>query len=272
MLNRRLLLANSSNVWSPEYIESTYTRLTFIECAGAQYIDLDYIMQEDDVIEMDYVFTKKDATAKCLFGTTDGTTRTWIYFYNNIGYISYGSTADVQKSTFSESCNIVFSKTSAIVNGETTSISNFSAMPNNTMYLFAYKKADGTADSFGYCRCSKFVIKRNGEAIKCLLPYKRNEDGAVGMLDITNGDFYENCGSSVGFVAGSEIKIHQDYELINYVTFAKDKVYDLGVISDTHTLEVLFQRSESSSTPYLYGLITSPHTASVTAYLSSGGA
>jgi hypothetical protein len=34
----------------------------------------------------------------------------------------------------------------------------------------------------------------------------------------------------------------------------------------------MFKRSESSSTPYLYGIVTSSHTASVTAYLSSNGA
>ena len=33
----------------------------------------------------------------------------------------------------------------------------------------------------------------------------------------------------------------------------------------------MFKRSESTTTPYLYGIVTSPHTASVTAYLSSGG-
>lgn len=33
----------------------------------------------------------------------------------------------------------------------------------------------------------------------------------------------------------------------------------------------MFARSEKSSIPYLYGCITSPHTATVSAYLSSGG-
>ena len=60
--------------------------------------------------------------------------------------------------------------------------------------------------------------------------------------------------------------------MIDFVTFNKNKVYSLGLVSNTHTLEVMFARSESSSTPYLYGCVTSPHTASVTAYLSSGGA
>ena len=43
-------------------------------------------------------------------------------------------------------------------------------------------------------------------------------------------------------------------------------------MKSTYELEVMFARSEKSSTPYLYGCVTSPHTASVTAYLSSGGA
>jgi hypothetical protein len=55
------------------------------------------------------------------------------------------------------------------------------------------------------------------------------------------------------------------------VTFAKNKLYDLGIVKSTYQLEVMFARNEKSATPYLYGCVTSPHTASVTAYMSSGG-
>lgn len=248
-----------------------YTRLTYIEATGAQYIDLGYIMQEGDVIEMDYVLTVKDTTAKCLFGTTDGSTRTWVYFHGGTGYISCGTTSDVQKSTFNESCSISLSKGSAVVDGATTAISSYSAMPQNEMYLFAYKRADGEAASFGVCRCMRFAIKRGGQVIMELRPNKREGDGKVGMLDMISGTFYVNAGTGDDFAAGAEIKISDGYELIDYVTFSKDRLYDLGIVNSNYTLEVLFRRSESSSAIYLYGCITSPHTASVTAYLTTSG-
>ena len=91
------------------------------------------------------------------------------------------------------------------------------------------------------------------------------------MIDLVTGRFYENNGNGEDFIGGSELMIGDGYELIDYVTFSKDRLYDLGIIESSYELEVMFKRSESKSTPYLYGCITSPHTASVTAYLSSGG-
>lgn len=92
------------------------------------------------------------------------------------------------------------------------------------------------------------------------------------MLDLVSGQFFGNEGTGEDFIAGGEVKVTDDYEVIDYVTFAKNKLYDLGIVNSNQTIEVMFARSEKSTTPYLYGCVTSPHTASVSAYLSSGGA
>lgn len=102
-----------------------------------------------------------------------------------------------------------------------------------------------------------------------LIPVKRDSDGVIGMLDLVSGTFYPSAEEP--FIGGSEIRITDGYEVLDYTTFAKDRLYDLGIIKNTYELEVLFQRSEKSATPFLYGIVTSPHTASVSAYLSSGG-
>lgn len=67
------------------------------------------------------------------------------------------------------------------------------------------------------------------------------------------------------------MQMSSEYEAIDYVTFKADKLFDAGIIDSTYKIEVLFERTETSKTPYLYGVITSPHTASVTAYLTSSG-
>jgi hypothetical protein len=56
------------------------------------------------------------------------------------------------------------------------------------------------------------------------------------------------------------------------VTFSKNKLYDIGIVSSTDKIDIMFARNETTSTTYMYGVVTSPHTASVTAYLSSSGA
>lgn len=115
------------------------------------------------------------------------------------------------------------------------------------------------------------ISKERGDVVMDLKPCKRNTDDKVGMLDVVSGRFFVNGGSGEDFVSGSEIKMGNDYEAIDYVTFKADKLFDAGIIDSNNKIEVLFERSETTKTPYLYGVITSPHTASVTAYLSSSG-
>ena len=41
-----------------EIVETdTYTRLTYIECTGKQYINTGYVVKEDDIIDMYYIMT-----------------------------------------------------------------------------------------------------------------------------------------------------------------------------------------------------------------------
>ena len=40
---------------NPDEPMETYTRLMFLESNGEQYINLDYIIQEDDIIEMTFI-------------------------------------------------------------------------------------------------------------------------------------------------------------------------------------------------------------------------
>ena len=64
------------------------------------------------------------------------------------------------------------------------------------------------------------------------------------MLDLITGRFFENNGNGEGFVGGSEVKVQSGYELIDYVTFTKDKLFDLGFVKSTYELDVMFKRSE----------------------------
>ena len=45
----------------------TYTRLAYIECNGSQYINTGYIVQEDDVIDMNFIRTSSTSADKAIF-------------------------------------------------------------------------------------------------------------------------------------------------------------------------------------------------------------
>ncbi len=271
-MDRRTLLCAINHI-TPSTKE-TYTPLTYIECTGEQYIDLGYVVQEDDVIEMDYLSTSTTSADKMLFGSYDGNGGyIWFSLYSNTAYVRFGDTSSKSVTNARMHYKLVMKKSSCSVDGTNAITLEFSKLSENPIYLFARCGSNLTASLYAYCKCFGFkVTKTDGTLIMDLKPCKRDSDGAIGMLDSVAGNFFTNQGTSADFVVGNEIKIPQGYEIIDYVTFSKNKLYDLGIISSTDKIEVMFARNETTSTTYMYGIVTNPHTASVTSYLSSSGA
>lgn len=252
--------------------QETYTRLTYIECNGQQYINTGYVIQEDDVIEMNYISTSTTSADKALYGCYDENGNIWFSIYSNTGYVRFGSSASASIINARLSYKLTMEKSSVTTDRGGSATPDFIGMPQVPLYLFARNNKDTGVGMYGYCRCLGFSIKKSsGDLVMDLKPCKRDSDGKFGMIDLVSGQFFSN-GNTGDFIAGAEINITDDYELLDYVTFTKNKLYDLGVVKSTYKLEVMFARSERSTTPYLYGCVTSPHTASVSAYLSSGGA
>lgn len=251
----------------------TYTRLTYIECDGQQYINTGYVVQEDDVIEMMYISTSTTSTDKALYGCYDDNGNIWFSIYSNTGYVRFGSSASASITNARMTFKLTMKKSSVVLDSGNSATPNFVGLPQVPLYLFARNNKSTGVGMHGYCRCLGFSIKKSsGEEMMNLKPCKRDSDGAIGMIDLVSGQFFVNEGTGEDFIAGGEVKVTDGYEAIDYVTFAKNKLYDLGIVNSNQTIEVMFARSEKSTTPYLYGCVTSPHTASVSAYLSSGGA
>ncbi|MBR3591021.1 MAG: hypothetical protein IKK89_04705 [Alistipes sp.] len=251
----------------------TYTRLTYIECTGEQYINTGYVVQEDDVIEMTYISTSATSADKYLYGCSDDNGYIWFSLYSNTAYVRFGSSTSASITNARMTYKLTMEKSSAVLDSGNSATPDFVGLPQVPLYLFARNAKSTGVGMYGYCRCLGFSIKKSsGELVMDLKPCKRDSDDAVGMLDLVSGQFFGNGGTGEDLIAGAEINIAEGYEVIDYVTFDKDKLFDLGIVKSTYTLEVMFARSEKSATPYLYGCVTSPHTASVTAYLSGGGA
>lgn len=251
----------------------TYTRLTYIECNGQQYINTGYIVQEDDVIEMMYISTSTTSVDKALYGCYDNNGNIWFSIYSNTGYVRFGSSGSASITNARMTYKLTMKKSSVVLDSGNNATPDFVGLPQVPLYLFARNNKSTGVGMYGYCRCMNFSIKNgSGELVRDMWPCKRDSDGAIGMIDLVSGQFYANEGSGEDFIAGGEARMGEGYEAIPYVTFAKDRLYDLGIVNNTYIIEVMFARSEKSTTPYLYGCVTSPHTATVSAYLSSGGA
>lgn len=271
--SRNIIVVRKVRQAAGQTSQETYTRLTYIECNGQQYINTGYVVQEDDVIEMMYISTSTTSTDKALYGCYDANGNLWFSIYSNTGYVRFGSSASASITNARMTFKLTMKKSSVVMDSGGKATPDFVGLPQVPLYLFARNNKSTGVGMYGYCRCMSFSIKNgSGELVRDMWPCKRDADGAVGMIDLVSGQFFANEGSGEDFIAGGEAQMPAGYEAIPYVTFSKNKLYDLGIVNNTYTIEVMFARSEKSSTPYLYGCVTSPHTASVTAYLSSGGA
>ena len=207
-----------------------------------------------------------------LFGCMDDNGRIWFSIFSNNGYTRFGSTASASVTNARFTYKLTLKKQSVVIGNGNSATPNYEALPQVPLYLFARNVGSTSVGMFGYCQCLRFSIKKSsGEVVMDMMPSKRNADGAIGMLDLVSGEFFVNEGTGADFISGAEIRMSDDYEAIPYVTFDKDKLFDLGIVKDSYAIDVMFKRSESSASPYLYGCLTSDNTATVSAYLSSGG-
>ena len=269
MIRRRALLASTQRgVPAPPPQEGAYTRLTYIECAGKQYINTGYVVQEDDIIEMSYITTSATSADKAMFGVVQSGNGIWATIYSNTSYLRFGSTASVTISNARQRYKIKIQKGSADIDDSTAS-PEFTQMPNFPLYLFASNNNGTSVNMYGYCQSMGFKIsKASGEVVMNMKPYKRNEDGKIGMLDLVSGNFFISEGSEE-FIGGNEIHIADGYEIIDYVAFDNDKGFDTNYYgNETTSIDVMFARTDISGADYLYGCSSGSR---LTAYMPSSG-
>ena len=112
------------------------------------------------------------------------------------------------------------------------------------------------------------ITKASGELALKMRPCRRDSDGAIGMIDLVSGRFCENLGSEP-FLYGGGAQISEDYEILDYIAFDNDKIYDTGVYgNETTEIELLFRRTDTSGADYLFGI---SYGSRLTGYLSSSG-
>lgn len=255
---------------TPPTPTETYTRLTYIECNGTQYIDLGYVVQENDVIEIRYIPTVKESGR--FYGTVDSTGNSIYWsFSQGDGYARFGqkSSKSINEGIASSYC--ILQKGSVSIDTYTTTLT-YSAMPTTPIYLFAcYDEGQGQAVNKASFRCRGFSIHNDNGDVMRLLPYKRDSDGVIGMLDEVSHRFFTNDGEGE-FIAGSTMVLSDGYTFIEEVSFNADTLYDMGIITSEDSIDIQYKREDTSSSQYLYGITNSNNTASVTAYLASNGA
>lgn len=231
----------------------TYTRLTYIECDGQQYINTGYVLSESDTIEAYYDYVV-DAGDKFLFFAGGSNSSTWLSCYNNSAYVRFGHTSSKTISNGVHNHYIKLKKDSVVLDVSTTALDFTSASTGSLQICGANSSSSGLYNLYKGKAMMIRVVGVDGNVKLELRPCKRDRDGKVGMLDIISGNFFASEGDA-DFIGGNEVRITDGYEIIDRVSFNKNKAFNTGFYGNNTTyIDVMFQRTSTSAAAYLFGL------------------
>ena len=192
-----------------EGVPQEYTRLDRLQGDGNAYIDLGITLNQDDEIEVDFIF--KYASGSQVFGYRDSASSKNITLFsgggvgslfmdfNNSDYTNYrlGTTGtdDAQYTAkISKAKRGLYSGTTEIVANNTACPDTFTT--GNALLFFAGGSPSGTAKFTGS------ILEVRIKDRMHLVPAKRNSDSVLGMYDMITGQFFTNAAGSGAFIAG----------------------------------------------------------------------
>ena len=186
-----------------------YTQLTYIESSGTQYIDTGVVPQSNSRLVCDFQYTSLPASGGIAWnGWCAGGSRDALLFGisggnfsasacspggGSIVYVSTGVPADVDRHTVDIQNSAMCFDGNSFATG--TLGNTFTA--NDKMYLFARHIgwSSGGVDSHCSMRIYSCQIYAGDTLVRNYIPACRDSDGAVGLFDLKNGEFFGNAGT-----------------------------------------------------------------------------
>ena len=236
-------LAGAGRIIDSKY-SGGYTRLTYIQSTGSQYIDTGYIHDTTTKVDLRISFTSVGEQWQSFYGARNSRADTAKGFSMWLNYAKFrrafgAAAANIDSLTVNTTTvydlHLDKGGESTVTPGEGEPVSLGTATAGAALtwtdFLFAINQdpgANGKAPAFisrakiYFCR-----IYSGDTLVRNMVPVRREADGALGMLDLVNdATFYPNNGSGT-FVAGEDVDESGHLRLAT----SDDASYDLSSLS-----------------------------------------
>lgn len=187
-----------------------YTELAYIQSSGAQYVDTGFKPNNNTRVVMDSEFLATPSGNTSLFGArTAANSKNYAMLfippsfrsdYNNV-YSQTWSVEAVTRRIYDKN------KETTTIDGTAKSYTSSSFQADYTLLLFAINAAE-TAQWFASMRLYACQIYDNSKLVRNYIPCI-NADGAIGLYDLVNSQFYGNNGIG-SFTAGDTVTWPED--------------------------------------------------------------
>lgn len=189
-------------------LPSGYTQLQYIQSSGSQYIDTNYVPNQDTRVVLDIEFTQAPAKEQGVFGAriAYGNNMFILWAHTSLGgwQDGYGSTLNYPVgNAISGRCTVDKNKNVTSVNGTQITSHTYTTVSAGCPLFLLTINNNGSPLIGSYPTYAKVYsckIYNNGTPVRDLVPAK-NSAGTVGLYDTVNGVFYTNAGSGA-FEAG----------------------------------------------------------------------
>ena len=207
-------IANANYSQKNDYLvslgdKSQYTRLDYIQTSGTQFLNTGVGGDCDTNIIFDIecvIPSLSGSNERAILGNKDSNNQGTTLFINSSNKLSTwsgsGTTWEIASLTANQTLNISVEYIkaggrNATINGTsyTTSTANNSLNNGQNFGIFSDKVT--SINSPSQIKLYHFKITKDDVVVRDLIPYKRNLDGAIGMLDTINNVFYLNQGTGV---------------------------------------------------------------------------
>ena len=176
-----------------------YTRVSYIQSSGSQYIDTGY--KPNVNTKLNVLGFQTQAGGGALLGArAEGTINRYMlgsysssitFFWGNTNPDNPYIKSSVATGNF---VNFIVNNSSAIFNATKYSNMNVNTFPDYNIYLFAVNTG-GTANAFSVGTIGDLKIYENNTLIHYFMPCYRNSDNEIGFYDIIANEFKTNSGT-----------------------------------------------------------------------------
>lgn len=182
-------------------LPSGYKRLEYIQSSGTQYIDENFVPDENTKVVMDFQLVSPGTKNECIFGVNGQYSFRW-YGASSVFRSNGKDSADFPSSVSSTAMHTVSKEPLTCTIDDEYSVTNTAGSVTLSLYLFAQHTATG-ALNYAKVRCYSRQVYQSGVLIRDYIPCQ-TVSGEIGLWDDVNGVFYGNAGTGV-FISGPVI-------------------------------------------------------------------
>ena len=198
-------LCNANSGGGGGGLPAEYQQVEYLESSGAQIINTDIDVNDNNVI--DCTFTNYSISTTFVCGSVYAGWATNTLGYNSgAGMICYYLSNKGYKFSQTGTLHVIASKDSVTVDGVSIASSSDNNGGGGKFCMFScYQRVNSPGRQYGKIKLYSLTISKYGTPLGDYIPCYRKSDGKPGLYDLVTNTFLTNAGTDADFTVGNNV-------------------------------------------------------------------